>query len=90
MKLIGAALCGFLLCACSTTPELTVIVGPSVSEGRNEIGAHAMLIQRFGKHGVWGYSHHSELFNGKPFSDDEEISGDLAGVGFRFGGRDRP
>lgn len=81
------ALLALLLTGCAHQPELTVLFGPSVSEGRNEIAAHAMLVQRFGKHGVVGYSHHSELFNGQPFDDDEELTGDMVGVGFRVGGR---
>jgi starvation-inducible outer membrane lipoprotein len=82
------ALC-LLLAGCSTTPELTVLVGPRWSEGKQDVAATFMVIQKVGKHAVLGGVHQSEPSRGKPFDSREEETGDMAGVGVRFGGKPR-
>jgi hypothetical protein len=82
------ALC-LLLSGCATTPELTILVGPRWSEGRQDVAATFMLVQKAGKHAVLGGVHQSEPSRGKPFDSREEETSDMLGVGVRVGGNPR-
>lgn len=88
---LGLAIGCLFLCGCAYTPEFTMIAGPKRIEDDREFGVTMMLLQKFGErgHGVCGLGHASDPQHGAPFNDDEEVTMDSGGCGFRVGGGKR-